>query len=52
MEWHIHGVFDRCHGKSVEEFESVENFEPSKEALITESFDMSPESIMQSCDLR
>ncbi len=26
----IHGVLDRCHGESVEEFESVEKFEPAE----------------------
>ena len=52
MEWRIHGVLDRGHGKSVEEFESVENSEPLKETLMTDSFDMSPGSIVQSCNAR
>ena len=52
MEWRIHGVFDRCHGKSVEKFESVEDFEPVDAALRPEGFEMSPVAIMQSCDTR
>ncbi len=30
VELGIHGVLDRCHGESVEEFESVEKFEPAE----------------------
>ena len=45
MEWRIHGVFDGHHGESVEELESVENFEPTERAL-TEGFNMSSETII------
>lgn len=30
MKRRIHGVFDRCHGERVKEFETVEDFEPAE----------------------
>ena len=52
MEWRIHGVFDRCHGKKVVEFESVEKFEPDNKTFLIEGFAMSSVTMMQCCDAR
>ena len=45
MKWRIHGVFDRCHGERVEEFETVEDFEPAGRPFEAEDFNMSSETI-------
>lgn len=45
-EGRIHGVFDRCHGERVEEFETVENSEPLEHPFFAQQFKMSPETIM------
>lgn len=42
----IHGVFDRCHGERVEEFEAVKDFEPVEQAFCAQGFKMSPEAIV------
>ena len=48
-EGRIHGVFDRCHGERVEEFETVEDLEPAEQPLWAQDFKMSPEAIMHCC---
>lgn len=46
MEGRIHGVFDRCHGESIEEFECVESSEKAHYAILVEGFDMSAKTIL------
>ena len=42
----IHGVFDRRHCERVEEFETVEEFEPAGYPGRAQGFKMSPKAIM------
>ena len=51
MEWRIHGVFDRRHGESIEEFECVESSEKAYYAIPVEGFDVSRKIIVESCDV-
>ena len=47
-KWHIHGIFDRSHGKCIEKFKGVEKLEPADHGSFIEGFNMSPQAIMES----